>query len=316
MESCGVVASEFGLTGQSGALPTGLSDELRRFVETRDQGLARLEELYTRFTQNLLEERDKNSSDFNARLVSLNEETENKRKQLDEQFAAKVAEHAKRENDLADRLKKIDDRGAKHARRALRDSITTELNKRETSFTLTKGTNSLRSPIVAILLGAALLFTAGLVHNALIAGEVLSKPVNGFDWGLTYFTLKQLTYTAGLISVIWYGIRWNDRWFREHANEEFKAKTMQIDILRANWVVETLLEWEREEGREIPPELLTSLTHNLFRYPEESHEESGASSLASVLLGSASKARLKVGADNELEFSRAGAKKLSKELAK
>lgn len=212
------------------------------------------------------------------------------------------------------RLKKIDDRNAKHARRALRDDIITELNKRDTSFTLTKGTQRLRWPVWAIIVIAGLLFAAGLVYNAMIAKDTLAAVSTGFNWALLYFVLKQVTYTAGLLSVIFFGIKWSDRWFREHANEELKAKTMQIDILRANWVVETLLEW-KGEGHVIPSQLLEKLTHNLFRYPEETNTGSDATSVASLLLGAAAKAKIKVGPDSEIELSRAGAKELSKHLS-
>jgi hypothetical protein len=174
VESNAAVSTEFGLTGPAGPLPRGLSDELGRFVETRDQGLARLEELYSRFTQNVLEERERLASELQAKASALENETELKRTHLDEQFAAKEAAFAKRESELAERLKQIDDRGAKHARRALRDTIITELTKRETTFTLTKGTNQLRTPITVTLLIAGFLFAVGLVQNALIAPEILA----------------------------------------------------------------------------------------------------------------------------------------------
>jgi hypothetical protein len=308
------VGAEFGTSASKIHLPAHISDDLGEFVETRDQGLARLEELYTRFTQKLIEERERLAEEYRERGRNLETAFDQKRAVLDDDLEKKDAALVAREQQLDARLKKIDDRDSKHARRALRDSIISELNKRDTSFTLTKGTQKLRWPVWGIIAVAGLLFAAGLIHNAAVAKETLSITAEGFNWSLLYFVLKQVTYTAGLVSVIFFGIKWSDRWFREHANEELKSKTMQIDILRANWVVETLLEW-KSEGNPIPAELVGKLTHNLFRYPDESHSNNDVSSVASLLLGSAAKAKLKVGSDNEIQFSRAGAQKLSKHLS-
>ena len=309
-----MIGAEFGANWNSKALSGNLSDDLSRFVTTRDEGLARLESLYAKFSRELVEDREQLRLENEAKQKEADAILDARRQELQREFAQKEAKLAEREGELDGRIKKIDDRDAKHARRALRDSIIAELNKRDSSFTLTKGTQRLRWPVWGILIVGCAVFLGGLVHNAYISKEVFAGAVEGWSWSVVYFVLKQVTYTAGLLSVIFFGIKWSDRWFREHANEEFKAKTMQIDILRANWVVETLLEW-KNEGNQIPSELLARLTHNLFRYPDESHMSEGTADLASLLLGSAAKAKLKLGPDHEIELSKAGAKKLSNHLA-
>jgi len=309
-----LIGGEFGADWHSKTLSGGLSDDLARFVSTRDEGLARLESLYAKFSRELVEDRERLHADFEAKQKAAGAKLAARKEELQGEFAAKEAKLIEREGELDARLKKIDDRDAKHARRALRDSIIVELNKRDASFTLTKGTQRLRWPVWGIIIAACLVFLVGLIHNAWISKDVLAGAASGWSWPVIYFVLKQITYTAGLLSVVFFGIKWSDRWFREHANEELKSKTMQIDILRANWVVETLLEW-KDQGNQIPPELLARLTHNLFRYPDEIHSSDGVSDLASLLLGSAAKAKLKLGSDHEIELTKAGAKKLSKHLA-
>lgn len=67
VEASDLIGAEFGVTSSRSSLPANLSDELGRFVETRDQGLARLEELYTRFTRKLLEDREQLAQEFHER---------------------------------------------------------------------------------------------------------------------------------------------------------------------------------------------------------------------------------------------------------
>ena len=61
-----------------------------------------------------------------------------------------------------------------------------------------------------------------------------------------------------------YFIRWQDRWAQEHADEEFRLKRLDLDVDRASWLVEMMLEWRGEQGRDIPKELVEKLAAGLF----------------------------------------------------
>lgn len=41
-------------------------------------------------------------------------------------------------------------------------------------------------------------------------------------------------------------------------------KRLDLDIDRASWLVEMVMEWKEQKGTEIPEELLTRLSRNLF----------------------------------------------------
>jgi len=43
-------------------------------------------------------------------------------------------------------------------------------------------------------------------------------------------------------------IRWQDRWYEAHANEEFRFKRLDLDVDGASWLVEMMLEWRGVEG--------------------------------------------------------------------
>ena len=42
-------------------------------------------------------------------------------------------------------------------------------------------------------------------------------------------------------------IRWNDQWLRQHADEEFRMRQLELDIDRASWITELALELGQEK---------------------------------------------------------------------
>ena len=96
-------------------------------------------------------------------------------------------------------------------------------------------------------------------------------------------------------------------WAEEHSHSEFQMQQFYIDVNRANWVIESCLEWRKETESAIPTALLESITKNLFANESKDLEQviHPSDELASALLGSASKLKMNV-AGNELEFDKPG----------
>jgi len=122
--------------------------------------------------------------------------------------------------------------------------------------------------------------------------------------------IKQAVYSAGAIGSVIFMIRWMNRWFELHSQSEFELKHFELDMERASWLVETSLEWKDAKGTAIPPELLESLSSNLFSKEKEKIDplHHPADQLASALMGSASTVKLKAG-DSSIEID---PKKLAK----
>ena len=59
-------------------------------------------------------------------------------------------------------------------------------------------------------------------------------------------------------------IRWNDQWFRQHADQEFRLQQLALDVDRAGYATEMLLEWQEDKGGEMPAVMLDRLTAGLF----------------------------------------------------
>jgi hypothetical protein len=85
------------------------------------------------------------------------------------------------------------------------------------------------------------------------------------DFPLWYPLVRFSLALLGMGSSIVFYIRWQDRWSEAHAAEEFRLKRLALDMDRASWLVEVMLEWRKErEGEEIPKELIGPLAAGLF----------------------------------------------------
>jgi hypothetical protein len=67
------------------------------------------------------------------------------------------------------------------------------------------------------------------------------------------------------ISTAIFYIRWNDQWFKEHANAEFENRQFSRDIVRASWIAELLFEWKEKKEVPFPEQLIASYTTGLFK---------------------------------------------------
>ncbi|HEX7898018.1 MAG TPA: hypothetical protein VF950_09685 [Planctomycetota bacterium] len=275
-------------------LPITISEEAKKDLAARKEGLAQLEVISRGFVETLKKETTEQWSKLNtlrgedaARLKTREEELENKYKEKD-------AALQKKEEAIEQRRKDIDDRDYKHARRqGLKDQKArfTELGK---TFTLTDTTSKKRWPvtILYILLSASFAIGAGLFTYK-------SFSQSGIDY-LTY--AKQVAFTLAFATTVGFYIRWQNAWFREHASEEFRLKRLEMDIDRASWVYEMALEWQYQNKSEIPQYLMEKLAHNLFR--EEGLRADGdkdADTLGSAIIRGTKSLSMKIG-ENQLSL--------------
>jgi hypothetical protein len=102
-------------------------------------------------------------------------------------------------------------------------------------------------------------------------------------------------------------------WLSQQVHFERNLAATKIDIDRASWIAESLLEWNRESpNKDMPIELIQSFSRRLFDWDArtEDHQSAG-DSLASAILGSAAKLHIgPTGAD--IDISKSGLNKLTK----
>ncbi|MBP0115991.1 hypothetical protein [Bradyrhizobium vignae] len=250
------------------------------------------------------------TSQLEQHKLKLTEETNNERKALRDEYDRQVQELRQKEEDLEARRKSLDDRDYVHARRARHIALREIIERRQTNFTLTGDTRKLRTPIhVAMVLLLFALAIANIVNVQILLPIVQRGEIGlPFGWAIA----KQTLLTAGFLGAILFYIRWMNRWFEQHASAEFLLKQFELDVDRASWVVETAMEWRRDQNEELPTALLDGITRNLFSSPNGLPDvHSAADDLASALLGNASQLKLKIG-ENEVNLDRKGLAGLAK----
>ncbi|QWV07002.1 hypothetical protein KQ246_18360 (plasmid) [Pseudoalteromonas shioyasakiensis] len=285
----------------------GSSEEQAQFEAIHNSNIERLESLNEELVKSTHDYRLQLDREYSERLTKLEAELDNKKKSLDEEFTHKESTLSEQMAELERKRKELDDSSNTHARREIRRDILREIKSRQTKFSLTEGTNSLRKPIAIAMLGLIGIF----VVLAGVSVKEFYGVLQGNDINKIIIAgIKQAIYSAGAIGSVIFLIRWMNRWFELHSQSEFELKHFELDMERASWLVETSLEWKDAKGTAIPPELLDSLSNNLFSHDKEKIDplHHPADQLASALMGSASSVKLKAG-DSSIEID---PKKLAK----
>ncbi|QMV64633.1 hypothetical protein VUJ49_06125 [Pseudomonas berkeleyensis] len=288
------------------------SKEQEELASIHEATLKRLEELSEKLISDNHEYREKLDLLHEHKQNSLEEEFKEKDQTLKKEYQELKDLLQEKEQEFENRKQELDSKSNTHARRQIRKDIIGEIKKRQTEFKLTSGTNKLRTPIALAMLGLIAVFVvlSGFsirdFYHALTLNNTSALWIPG---------IKQIVYSFGAVGSILFYIRWQNRWFEQHSLAEFHLKQLELDMERASWIVETSLEWNDAKGNSIPPELLDSLSRNLFTPQGEKVENlvHPADQLASAIMGTASMVKLKTG-NTEVEIDPRKLRKVKTEI--
>jgi hypothetical protein len=239
--------------------------------------LSKLSSLLTTVTERDVELRAKRmaelDAEYRARLANFERERASMLERDEQQRQTKQEELQRREAALQARIEEHDARESKLVRRDLEKELKKLLDDFG-KFSLSEDTTKKRIPVTKAVVVMATLFLA----LAVVAGYA-------------YFTTLNLHYlpatTAGLVgfsATMLFFVKWSDRWFREHADEELQSKRYRADMLRASWIAELAAEWVKD-GKDAPPELLEVFARNLFAtLPDIGETEHPADALLGLLV--------------------------------
>ncbi len=238
-----------------------LGDKLDSFYRTRDENLSKLEDLSQRLIEQNTAYRRQLDEENERRQEELEKRFEGMHQKMVNEYELNNKELSERSSALEEKEQELDDRSSRHARREDRQVLKRELANRSKSFSLTRETSGKRNLIHGVF---AALFLLSIVFVYFNATKVPSQD-SGFSasWWI-YLARTMIGVAAAGATAVFY-IRWNDQWFRSHADEEFRLRRLELDIDRASWVVELAMEWKEAKGEEIPEELFRQLTKNLFQ---------------------------------------------------
>lgn len=247
---------------------------------------------------------------YEDRKLQLANETQEERQRQQAEHDKNLENLKIQAAELEERRRALDDRDYMHARRGIRGDLQKTIQDRQQKFTLTADTRRLRWPVHAVML-MLLAFLA--VVNGIYLEQLVKVDLQTASWPLLLWGFgKQGLAALAFVGVVLYYVRWLNRWFEQHSAAEFWLRQFQLDFDRASWVVESALEWRRDQKTEIPVPLLEGITRNLFLDRDHSAEKStAADDLASALVGNASQVKLRVG-ENEISLDRKGLASLSK----
>lgn len=301
----------------------GISEESSQLLAIHQDTLKRLELLNEDLIRQSAEFRRDLDQKFDEK-VKLSEDDYTKKKEQLKADTDVLTNHLNvKESALDEKLKAIDDRDNTHVRREIRDRMLDDVKQRISKFGVSTTTERKRLPVllgIATLIAtfAGLLIWAGLEISTVDRLSPLSmsvavqgasgsvEPTASSDKTNLYLLWIRFTlFSLGLVGTLLYYIKWQNKWAEQHSSSEFQLQQFYIDVNRANWVIESCLEWRKETVSAIPKELLASITNGLFVNNQTEPERviHPADELASALMGSASKLNLKVG-DSELQFDK------------
>lgn len=298
-----------------------LGDDAKAHLATREQELVRLEGVADTFFERLQEFEAQREKDYlqqqaklDERLISKSEELETeyqKKAQILSQKRTEWETHcAQKQTELQEWEARLEALNNTDERRQTRKQIRNELEKRETQFALTQGTQSKRKPVHTIFLSIIL---GALCAFGIFLWLLIENPTTD-TW--TRVVLIARVALAGVVffTTLIYYLRWNMEWFERHASEEFRNKRQIVDMDRATWLSEFALEWHGVTESEMPSAMFEALSRELYVTDGGSpiRRKNAADVVASALFGSAATVRGKLG-NAEVELDRKSSKKMEKE---
>lgn len=316
----------------------GLSPEQATMEALHNSMLERLEQLNAELARTTLETHERLEARYSTRVADQDARFGERLSALEGEFSARNEDLSTRSRDFDERVSQFDDRNNTHARREIRDRMLDDVKRRIDAFGVSAATEQKRGPVLVGILSLMFVFLCLIswtgfeiaqISNlqtthaeslnklvSLTAGEGLTTAAEldslnksvakEFDASFTlWLWIRFSLLSAGLVASIIYYIRWRNSWAAHHANSEFQLQQFYIDVNRANWIIESCLEWRKETGSIIPTLLVKSITRNLFASSggEPDQVIHPADQLASALMGSASKLKLRIG-DSELDFDK------------
>ena len=305
------IQRQFVPLNRAAAIERALGPEIAEFYRRREEGLARLETLTQRIVKETHDYRIQLDAETAEHKRALTTASDEKTKALDAHYKERSAAVAARAQELDELRRELDDRSARHARRQQSKELQEKISERSKKFELTSETQHKRLPIHAIF--ALLLAMSGslLAHSLLFPvrtteGVALWLELGRVPLGVLGFALTSVFY-----------IRWNDQWFRQHANQEFRFQQLALDVDRAGYAVEMLMEWQEEKGSEMPAVIVDRLTTGLFTdQTAEERVRHPTEDVASALLRASSSVRVNVPGVGEATVTGRGVRQLERDLKK
>lgn len=292
--------------------------------------LTRLSGLYEGMIRGIDDQRGALDAEHRERMKQLADAEAVYRAACDQEKAQHAEELAAERDALARREEILDNRDHIHARRGLREAITKDIQNRLEQAIVPTRTQWMRWGVFALALIAsvalgifawlslsefATLASAAALQATgtaiLDSADALNAQLmrEGEGWVLLG---RGVLSTFGALGFVAYAIGWLRRVYYDDVRVQRELERYSIDLNRASWAIETIMEAKRAGDVAIPEAVIVGVTKNLFDAPDAREGVTQSDALAALLR---STARAKLGpAGAEFELNGRGAKKLASEL--
>lgn len=287
-----------------------------------------MQESVTAVGEQVVSERIRLEKEVAQRMTNLEADFE-KRKALAEQSLDDARKSLmQREEQLQARAKELDDRDHIHARRQLREQITSGIATRLMSSMVPTRTSLIGwSVLILTLVGATFLaitsmyslqeFSQILQAAVQSAASKMESPddklaIARVQSNQAWVVLARAAVTGiGAVAFLVYAIAWLKNIYHDRLRAHRELERYSIDLNRASWAVETIME-AKHDGSTIPDILVAGVSRNLFGEGDRSPDSHGSETLSSLLRAST---KAKIGPTGaEFEMTSRGARKLADEL--
>ena len=236
-------------------------------------------------------------------------------KQFDEESKIREKAHAdhmsalvEREKELEQKQEQLDLSRARDARRKLRDLITKNVQAKLSDPSTFRTSSSVRFGIIGFA-------SLGILLAVLSAGLAIWQAMTSSDADADHLIYHIRFFASSALAAIllFYVLSYLKQIEREDTRFKRDLERYSLDVNRASWVVETVMEFKEDEaGLTVPDRWLEGATANMFEVSdsEGDEEHSALDSLADLLRTGA---RLRIGNGGaELEVDSRTAKKIGK----
>ena len=253
----------FNITNRQSVFAASLAVDAQESIRFRQQSVSDLQVQVEKLGEFLVQMGKQSAETIAGMTVDLQKQFQQKQNELDERASKQKEQLDSDRQEFEKKRKEFDDRQRTHVRRDLLDKIQKNIEARKDVTAITPTARNSRGLIHFI----SWLFLIGSIGAGLYAGHKLYDDAgkSPFDWRLVPpFSIAALVCAATLI----FYFRWTSRWSDRLAHSDLAAVQYASDILRASWIAELMFEYKDEKDKEIPPEVLASLTEGLFKRDE------------------------------------------------
>ena len=239
---------------------------------------------------------------------------EEQKRQFDEYQKGREAALVQRTKEQDERENDLDNRQYMHARRELREKISSDFKKRVGEPVVSRQAKIMQSLILGLALFAGLnLGVLGFVdfRTLIETGSTTRFP----GWLAAGWAFRSVVAMGVSIGFLAYAINWLRNVYLDDVRTRRQYERYGHDIDRASFVIETIMEVNERVETQVPDTWIDGVCRNLFRNNADDTSDNPSANVAAMLFESISGA--KIGPDGaEVSMGRRESRRLANKISR